>query len=105
MLQGRELINASNEEQRTAQPSTFALLMTPTTALMLFAFMRLNRMRSPEKSSSKATFAFLLGYLTLSVMRSPVANELAVAASTSEPIRICSRPGVWSSSIRAGFTA
>jgi predicted metal-binding membrane protein len=40
-------------------------MMTPTTALMLFAFMRLNRMRSPEKSSSKATFAFLLGYLTL----------------------------------------
>jgi predicted metal-binding membrane protein len=40
-------------------------MMTPTTAPMLFAFMRLDRMRNPEKSSSKATFAFLLGYLML----------------------------------------
>jgi hypothetical protein len=39
------------------------------------------------------------------LMGSAVTNGLAVAASTSSPIRRRSRPGVWSSSMRAGLTA
>lgn len=49
-------------------------MMTPAAAPMLFAFVRLGRMRNPEKSSVFATLAFLLGYLALWTVFSLVAT-------------------------------